>query len=171
MDNVPVRVRPTHEQRPPAPGSDGGSIKLRKKGTKLMLPIIIGLVVLIGAAWIAVWAMRQFGSSAAIDHSTYQGVFVSSGQVYFGKLEKLNDGYWKLADAFYIKLSPANKSAEQGAEPEPNELIKYGTGDEQLYGPRDTVTINNDQVLYFVNMDENGKVVQAIKKYHDQQKK
>lgn len=142
----------------------------RKKNSsvlKWLLPILV-LALVLGLAFGA-WKMF-FSSTGAdgIDRGKYQAVFLSNGtitnNVYFGKLERMNDGYYKLSDAFYVK------AAETTEEDKPSSDITLTKLGSEIYGPQDTLIIPREQVLYYQNMKDDSKITEAIKKYTNEKK-
>lgn len=120
----------------------------------LMFFVLIALV-LIGAA---VFQQREklFGRplSAELDSSAYQAVFLTGGQVYFGKLTAVGDHYL-LGDVFYLGSSDAGTAAA-------GQLIKRG---QELHGPREPMVIPNASVLFIENLRDDGTVATAIRKF------
>lgn len=124
--------------------------------------------------------------------SGYQAVFLSNGQVYFGKLSGFNSASPVLKDVYYLRvgtvLEPgqAGKSGEVNVEPEKNQkggkasettpsatrttltLIKLG---QEIHGPQDEISLNKDQILFVENLRIDSKVVEAIKRYQESLKK
>lgn len=125
--------------------------------------------------------------------SGYQAVFLSNGQVYFGRLSGFNSTSPVLKDVYYLRvgtvLEPgqAGKSAEVSVESEKNQkgektkeatpaaatrttltLIKLG---QEIHGPQDEISLNKDQILFVENLRIDSKVVDAIKKYQQAQVK
>ena len=135
---------------------------------RLLWPVIAVVIVLLGAAGWMAWSNTQ-GGAPGIDSSKYQAVFFENGQIYFGKLQSLDSDHMKLTDIFYPQSQATDKSA---ANPQASstdqsansnmQLIKLG---EEIHGPEDVMIINKDQVLYYENLKDGGKVAQSIKKF------
>lgn len=111
------------------------------------------------------------GTSATAGKSSgYQAVFLTNGQVYFGKLSGAEDQYLTLKDIYYLQVttppglqgSQNQANAQQQQAQQQLSLVKLG---QELHGPVDSMQINRDQVLFFEDMKEDGKVVQAIREY------
>jgi hypothetical protein len=104
-----------------------------------------------------------------VDTSKYQAVFlnggVTSGSVsystYFGHITKLNDKYMVLDNVYY--LTDQSTSSGQNSNPQ---LTKLGC--QQLHSPYDEMVINRTQIAFWENLKDDGKVVQAIKQYQQQ---
>jgi len=148
----------------------GRVAKLRgKRWIALLLLVVIALV----------WSWWLFGRSTAYDENKginqneYQAVFLTNGQVYFGKLADLNHKYVTIHDIYYLQvqqsqssdtktLQNASNSTTTGAQVS---LAKLGN---ELHGPEDKMHISSDQVLFWENLKNDSKVVQAISKYQNQ---
>jgi hypothetical protein len=86
-----------------------------------------------------------------IDKSTYQSVFLSNSQTYFGKITKISDSQITLEDIYYLKSDNPNV-----------ELVKLGS---ELHGPQDKMYIERKEVQFWENLKTSSKVSQAIKQY------
>lgn len=135
------------------------------------MPLLIAAIVLllgIAGGWL-VWSKTQ-GAATGIDGSKYQAVFFSNGQIYFGKLHPLSDGYMILNDVYYIQSqdnkSSTGSSTTQSTTDQNAQLIKRGS---EVHGPADGMVITKDQIQYFENMKDDSKVVQLIDKYKKSQ--
>lgn len=112
------------------------------------------------------------GSSSGERASGYSAVFLSNGQVYFGKLANVNNDWLTLTNIYYLqveqKLQPkAEETTEQTKEEQPKlSLVKLGN---ELHGPRDKMVINNKHVLFWESLKDDGKVVESINKYLEDQ--
>lgn len=109
----------------------------------------------------------------------YQAVFLSNGQVYFGKLSS-SGRFYKLTDIYYLQVTqtlqpasseagktPAEASATPANQQQNIELIKLGN---ELHGPSDAMYIERDKLLFWENMKNDSKVVDTINKYKAGQK-
>jgi hypothetical protein len=104
-----------------------------------------------------------------IDTSKYQAVFLNGGATsgsvayttYFGHVTKLNGSYLVLHDVYYLTTSTTDQG--QSANPQ---LTKVGC--QQLHSPYDEMVINRNQVAFWENLQDSGKVVQAIKQFKQQ---
>lgn len=101
--------------------------------------------------------------------SDFSAVFLTNGQVYFGKLYGTKQGAVDLREIYYLQVNQALQNSDgttkaPAADPkEPNVvLVKLG---EELHGPNDRMQINKDQVLFTESLKNGSKVVDAIKNY------
>ena len=95
----------------------------------------------------------------------YQAVFLTNGQVYFGKLEDKGGDYVKLTDIYYLqaqdKVQP-KENAEENKNDSNLTLIKLG---KELHAPADEMNISRQQVLFWEDITKDGKVMKAIEEY------
>lgn len=135
--------------------------KRQKSIAGVVAAVLLLLVVL--AAWRSVSQMQD----VYVDRGVHQAVYLEGGQVYFGKLHTVKDGY-RLTDVYYPQ---SQTTAElQGDEETPQrtdtggapQLVKFGG---ELLGPQDSIILSSTQVQYWVNLRSDGKVMQAINDY------
>lgn len=91
--------------------------------------------------------------------NSYKAVFLTNGQVFFGKVAYADSQYVQLKDIYYLQMPEAleKQDASQNMV-----LIKRGN---ELHGPADSMKINKGQILFIEEVKENGKVAQAINDY------
>jgi hypothetical protein len=132
--------------------------------------VIVGSALLLAAvALYLALSGNGAGENKLVDNSKYQAVFLNGGATsgsvayttYFGHVSKLNDKYFVLKDVYY--LTTEQSSDTQAANPQ---LTKLGC--QQLHSPFDQMVINRSQVAFWENLQDNGKVVQAIKQFQQQ---
>lgn len=135
----------------------------KKRGIAAWLIAAVIAVAVIGGL---LWFFLFRGSAAAqIEGGQYQAVFLTSGQVYFGKLSFVDDKYMKLTDVFYIQTASSGTDVQSSDSSDSDmQLIKLGN---EIHGPKDAMVISRDQVLFFENLKDDGKVSTTIKEYND----
>jgi hypothetical protein len=134
--------------------------------------VLVGSALLLAAVSLfAAFSGNGIKSEAdKINGNQYQAVFlnggVTSGSVsystYFGHITKLNDKYAVLNDVYYL-TDQSSSSSQAAASPQ---LTKLGC--QQLHSPEDEMIINRSQIAFWENIKDNGKVVQAIKQFKQQ---
>jgi len=97
-----------------------------------------------------------------IDSKRYQAVFLSNGQVYFGKLTNSGSELVKLTNIWYLQVQQGTQSADALNDSSKNQVSLAKMGNE-LHGPDDSMSIAKDQVLFWENLKDDSKVVKAIK--------
>lgn len=116
------------------------------------------LVVLVG-----LYMSGMFGSLGAKSETEYQAVFLSNGQVYFGKVTNEAGDLVKVEDIYYLRVQQQVQPAEGEAAAQPEvKLVKLGN---EIHGPLDAMRINREHVLFVEDLKEDGKVVTAIRNF------
>jgi hypothetical protein len=149
----------------------------RPSGASAMPWVILAVVLLVFVVGGVLFRDRLFPNQATTDTATeqqgassgYQAVFLTNGQVYFGKLSGMTASYATLEDIYYLQVTtpPANADGsqlnqQQAAQQQQLSLVKLG---QELHGPVDQMKINRDQILFYEDIKEDGKVMQAIRDY------
>lgn len=136
------------------------------KPTAQFYLLIVGVFIAIGAC---IWFFLHNANSATktIDTDKYQAVFLTNGQVYFGRLVDKTSDYFQLTDVYYLQTNETDTTSDnpQDTTTQSNDvkLIKLGS---EVHGPEDQMTILKDQVLFFENIKSDGdvgKLIQNIK--------
>lgn len=130
----------------------------------IVLVVAIGLVIWLLSARGIISGNNSGGTSKNQNASAYKAVFLTNGQVYFGKLTSKNDQYVKLQDIYYLQLAEAPQpgNAQTDKDQQQISLVKLG---QELHGPVDEMEINSDQILFIESMKKDAKVVEAITRY------
>lgn len=126
---------------------------------KFLNEFIFFLIVIILALYFAFGERIWFLMTA----QGYQAVFLDNGQVYFGKLGA--SGKWlKLSDIYYLQANQSLQQTSGGtADGSQNiELVKLGG---ELHGPSDAMYIERDKILFWENLKDDSKVIDAIEQY------
>lgn len=124
--------------------------------------VVLAIVILAVGGWFAYNNMRP--KSQAINTKDYQAVFLTNGQVYFGKLQNTEGRYLSLKSIYYLQVQQAVQPADASATAADGktQLVKLGN---ELHGPEDSMQISHDQILFWENLVPGGKVSQAIASY------
>jgi hypothetical protein len=136
----------------------------RRRGGLMGGIITAALLVILGVGGWMAYAFYNAPESQGIDKSNYQAVFLTNGQVYFGKLQNTRGEYLTLTNIYYLQVqqtvqpAEANPIADQGE----TQLVKLGN---ELHGPQDSMKISDKQVLFWENLKADSKVGQAIAGY------
>lgn len=149
--------------------------KARLRALTGIVPAIV--IFLIAAALIFVAFFQATGvdnEAALVSEDDYQAVFLTNGQVYFGKLTEVDSTFYQLSDIFYLQVQQqVQPNGTEGTDPTTatttpasgdaqTQLVKLG---EELHGPQDAMQINRSQVQFWENLKSNGKVAEAIENY------
>ncbi|MFH1145407.1 MAG: hypothetical protein V1707_00365 [bacterium] len=123
------------------------------------------VVILLILGW---WAFSYMGWQIPWVNARpgYQAVFLTNGQVYFGKV--LRDGRVSvvLKDVYYLQvvqpLQQGGQPTQQQQQGQQLSLAKLGN---ELHGPVDEMRINRSQMVFIEDLKDEGQVVQAIIKF------
>ena len=100
---------------------------------------------------------------------TYYAVFLTNGQVYFGHINHIDNNLITLHDVYYFRtdsnLSPSVLQTKKNVDLHVS-LVKLGN---EVHEPKDALYINRQQVLFWEELTEKGKLTQALEKYNSQQ--
>lgn len=136
----------------------------------LFLVLVGGICILLIASAFKVASNGGTGGQAQyVDESRYQAVFLNNNQVYFGKITKLNNDYMLLNDVFYLQVNQTNnvQPSQNSTTNNNNNLVLQKLGKGELHSPDDSMIINADQVTFWENIKNDGKVADAIKRYKE----
>ena len=129
--------------------------------------LVILLIVLsfAGILYFGAKALSAATADSSVKSKQFQAVFLTNGQVYFGKLADINSSWVKLTDIYYLQVQqqvqPTDSKAAANQQPQVS-LAKLGN---ELHGPEDVMYVDRSQVLFWENLKNDGKVVTAIKDY------
>lgn len=150
--------------------------------------VVGGAAVGIGGRFIdmssaASWVKTQTGSllpwfgGDGTGKSDYVAVYLAGGKVYFGKFRNVRSDTPSLTDVFFLSVSQQRPSTAaespddaEGATVEPPQDLDYELVKltDQLQKPSDQLILSRDQILFWEPLREDSRVVEAIKKYHEQ---
>jgi hypothetical protein len=149
-----------------------GQVMMIQPSSSSKLPwVVLVLVIVVLAVFGFLFRDKLFGAEGAVKGAftdgTYKAVFLTNGQVYFGKLDNAGDQYASLSDIYYLQVSPTqgSQNADQAVSQQQQQgltLVKLG---QELHGPVDAMKINRDQILFYEDIKEDGRVMQAIREY------
>ncbi|KKS87977.1 hypothetical protein A3I36_00305 [Candidatus Giovannonibacteria bacterium RIFCSPLOWO2_02_FULL_45_28] len=118
----------------------------------------IAVLVLILAVLFAGWWK---GWEAVFAKNTYQAVFLTNSQVYFGRLSDARSSYPVLTDIFYLQVAQPLQAGNPPAGGQV-QLVKLGN---ELHGPKDEMRINRDHILFVEDLKPDSQVVKAIESF------
>ena len=171
-----LRNNPRPESSPPqapAPTQTVTSHNAFTRPTLATKVLVILLIVasVLGILWLGGQAFSSVMAGSAVKGKQYQALFLTNGQVYFGHLAQVNEGYVKLNDIYYLQVQQQvqPKDSKTPAEQQPAiSLAKLGG---ELHGPEDQMYVSRQQVLFWENLKNDGKVAKAIQDFKAQNKK
>lgn len=125
-------------------------------------PFIVGILVIslvsLGLSVFTYQKVSSPGSTTSTKFSEdvlamlegYQAVFLTNGQVYFGKVEAYNTDHLILGNVYYLKDDSSTDL----------NLVKLG---DELHGPKDPMIIKQQQLLFLENLKSDSQVISKIK--------
>jgi hypothetical protein len=159
-------------QRPQSQNAHGASKKSKLPRKRLLWvgAILIGLAVVLVWSWWLFGRSTAFNENKAVNPNEYQAIFLTNGQVYFGKLSDLNNKYVTVSDIYYLQVQQAQTTdgknlQNASANTDTNAQVSLAKLGSELHGPEDKMHISSDQVLFWENLTNSGKVTQAINAY------
>ncbi len=137
---------------------------------KIWLPVVV--LLLLGLAGAILW-FTGGGALSSVDRGKYQAVFLTNGQVYFGKITGITADVVTLSDIYYLQqqTSVQNQDDKDKQAQAQNQMSLAKLGKE-LHGPQDRMYIERSQVLFWENLKdaENSQVVKTIEQEKQQNK-
>ena len=137
---------------------------------KRLLIVLLIILSVLGIAAIALKIFLVHPASRDVKSKEYQALFLTNGQVYFGKLTHLDNSYVELTDIYYLQTQAAQPSSSSNTTPAPSPSLSLAKLGNELHGPEDAMFVAKSQVLFWENLKDSGKVVQAIKSYQSTNK-
>lgn len=133
--------------------------------------IVVAAILLCGASMV----LHRSQVNSVMNTETYQAVFLTNGQVYFGKLDGLTHRSLVLTDVYYVQETPADteqapqqdaqqtqpeqQNTQENAEQTQFAVVRLGN---ELHQPENQMVINRDQVLFWENLRSDSQVISAI---------
>ena len=123
---------------------------------KKYLLVIVGVLITVTLLLIVVFLSIRINSNRSnferiVDSATYQAVFLSNDQIYFGHLKDTGSDFLLLTDVYYVKVDDDSVGR----------LIKLGQI--EPHGPKNEMVISKDQILFWENLRMDSSIVQTIK--------
>lgn len=138
--------------------SHSSDVKLAKIGRNSRrrlynrLKIFFVFIIILAVSW-WLWSFFQ-------NKTTYQAVFLTNDQVYFGHLS-----YWPLrstaalSDIYYLRADKPLQPQEQNQDQLNMELVKFG---KEAHGPEDKMIIPKNQIRFWEDLRDDSRVTQTI---------
>jgi len=124
--------------------------------------LLVSIALLVGLVALAIMHVSSSNEGKFVDTSKYQAVFLNNGQVYFGNVTSLNNQYVRMANIYYLTQSTGSGTSSSSSNSNYS-LVKLGC--QQIHDPYDAMVINRDQITFWENLQDNGKVVSSIKQF------
>jgi len=145
---------------------DEEQVKTHKSGTILVLKVLGIIAAIIVIVALAFKGKQMIGGNAfwtenQVESQSYSAVFLTNDQVYFGKIKNKDNQEILLIDVYYLQLSGETAAQTQLGERKFS-IVKLGN---EIHGPTDEMFINMQNVLFYENLKNDSKVLEAIKNY------
>lgn len=85
----------------------------------------------------------------------YVALFLTNGQVYFGKIDHIDRDYTVLTDIYYLQV-------EQSAQAQTARTVSIVKLGGEIQGPEDVIMFNTSQIVYMEHLKDDSQVVQKI---------
>ncbi len=122
----------------------------------MRIPRLVVAVAVLAAAF-AFTKYWDFVITPPIGHARYQAVFLSNGQIYFGRyLDRLGP-YVKVEDAFYIQ----QQAKQEGQTSADLKLVRRGA---ELHQPDALMLVPKDSILFVEDLQPTSQVAQYMDK-------
>ena len=135
---------------------------------KTPLYITIALIIVIALAGLLFLASKVYFPTP--EKSGIKAVFLTNGQVYFGRYEGKSKEFLKLEDVYYFQgnsadaQAVANDSTTDSEEPTPQlsdlKLVRQGS---EVHGPNSDMQIVIENILFIQDLRSDSRVVEAIR--------
>jgi hypothetical protein len=156
---------------PTVPASQAQNVvntRVRRPRRKFLLmtgTALILIAIAVGWSWWLFGRSVPFNENKNINKDEYQAIFLTNGQVYFGKLANLNNKYVTVTDIYYLQVQQNQGLQGSTSSGDSNSQVSLAKLGSELHGPEDKMYISSDQMLFWENLKGSSKVVQAIDKY------
>lgn len=153
----------TNGKKPGKRGKDSG-VNLQSLFSLLLLFGIAALLLLLALSFLT--KGNANGEEKFVDTKKYQAVFLNNGQVYFGKIGGISSNYVDLRSVYYLTQTTA--TGANGATNATGDYTLVKLGCQQIHNPLDQMVVSRDQVSFWENLSDDGKVVKSIKEFQKQ---
>lgn len=148
------------------------SMKMKKIGTTIVVAVLV--LAVLGAGGYYIWQKTGGGIEKDLNGdvkiSDYSALFLTNGQVYFGKIYSRANGEVDIRDIYYLQVNQQIQPDQKGStNNDQTNVVLVKLGDE-LHGPNDRMRVNKDQVLFTESLKQDSKVVKAIEDYQTTKK-
>ena len=146
-----------------------GTRRAARREPRWLRVVFVTLLFSVTVLAIAVAFLLYFGKdseSKFVDSKKQQAVFLTNGQVYFGRIARITHQYVDLQGIYYLNSQQSTDQQNKNAQAQQSfSLVKLGC---ELHGPADQMIINRDQVSFWENLKSDGKVAKAIEQWVSQ---
>jgi len=157
---TPTAVTSEHKSERPS----GTNTKKGLRLTQLLsIVLLLGIAIILAFVCLAIGRTSNSNEGQYVNKDQYQAVFLNNGQVYFGHVLNMNGKYVRMSSIYYLTQSSDSSTSSTSSN---YSLVKLGC--QQIHDPTDQMVINRDQVTFWENLNDSGKVVTSIKQFQKQ---
>lgn len=127
----------------------------RKKPGFIYLTIFLVLIFLL----LFVFNFKYGNIEVFLNRDRFSAVFLVNGQVYFGKIKKVDDSEILIREAYYLKVNKDQNSSDIGQNQLSFDLLRLS---QEFHGPEDEIFINKDQVIFREYLRYDSEVLKVI---------
>jgi len=119
------------------------------KGIAIVLIVVVAILFVTVGVWVG---MRlSAGSPSAVSLSPYSAVYLSTGDIYFGKLEWSPSPH--MEDAWFL---------QRGTDAKGNPTVGIYPFSQVAWGPSGVVYFNSNQIIFWTRLNSTSSVAQLI---------
>ena len=122
-----------------------------KNTSKIIIVIVVALVFIGAGVWIGLRLGNNSSGGNGTALSPYSAVYLSTGDVYFGKLSWFPSPH--LEDAWYL---------DRTTDASGNTVVNVYPFNKVIWGPSDTIYFNSQQIILWTPLAANSGVVQVL---------
>jgi hypothetical protein len=168
MPNDTPRTRATSSLSSTASTKAGSQPPQHSKIMIGLYTLIVVLLLVMASLAVMITARPATVTIGDVDTDTYQAVFLTNGQVYFGKLAGVKGPFIELKDIYYLRVNQqiqpeeevaGTRASSTNASDQNIVLVKLGS---ELHKPTPEMMISREQVLFWENLEKDSPVVKAI---------
>lgn len=140
------------------------SNKRQSHSSNRMVMIIVLIIIVVGFGYFLINKSGSFKSENTFNPDVYHAVFMSNGQVYFGKITGMTSQFATVEDIYYLQrtTAPIQPIGEDDEIVDPEseiQLVKLGG---EIHGPTDRMDINRDHLLFIEELRSDSRIVITI---------
>lgn len=122
----------------------------------------LGLVVVLILIVYGIFLVREklFSKNNEIRTDAYSAIFLTNGQVYFGRIVANSSKEMVLNNVYYLQTNAPQ--GENALSQSTFSLVKLGN---EVHGPTDELFVNRDQIIFYEYLRADSKLVESIRNY------
>ncbi len=134
-----------------------------RRATKIVIIVLVFLLA-VGFMGISLWQDGTFRniSQTLRFKSSYQAIFLSNGQLYFGKISEMTNEYIKMENPHFLQLA---QEPEEQVDPEVQPEMKLISIKDEFHKPKDFVLIEKSAVIFIEELRDVSQIADAIKNF------